>query len=112
MSWKKLEEITQIDQLIEESKTRPVVVFKHSTRCSISSMAWNRITRSWKEEDSQKVEPYYLDLIAYRGISDAISSRFAVPHASPQVILIKNGEAVYDTSHMGINYEELMDRSN
>ncbi|EON77013.1 general stress protein [Lunatimonas lonarensis] len=112
MSWKKLEEITQIDQLIEESKTRPVVVFKHSTRCSISSMAWNRITRSWKDEDSQKVEPYYLDLIAYRAISDAIASRFAVPHASPQVILIKNGEAVYDTSHMGINYEELMDRSN
>lgn len=108
MSWKKLEDISQIDELIEESKTKSVVVFKHSTRCSISSMAWSRMERNWKEEDSIKFSPYFLDLIAHRQISNAIAQRFSVPHESPQVIIIKNGKAVYNDSHMGINYQDVI----
>jgi bacillithiol system protein YtxJ len=112
MSWKKLDSITQLDHIIEESKEKPVLVFKHSTRCSISSMAWSRIERNWKEEDNTKVSPYFLDLIAFRAISDEIALRFSVPHASPQVILIKNGRAIYDNSHMGISYQDIISRSN
>lgn len=112
MSWKKLDSVSQLDQIIEESKEKSVLVFKHSTRCSISSMAWSRIERNWKQEDNEKVSPYFLDLIAFRAISDEIARRFSVPHASPQIILIRNGEAIYDDSHMGINYQEIMSRSN
>jgi len=112
MSWKKLDSISQLDQIIEESKERSVLVFKHSTRCSISSMAWSRMERSWKREDNEKVSPYFLDLIAYRAISDEIARRFMVPHASPQIILIRNGEAIYDNSHMGISYQDVISRSN
>lgn len=112
MSWKKLDSVSQLDQIIEESKEKSVLVFKHSTRCSISSMAWSRIERNWKQEDNEKVSPYFLDLIAFRAISDEIARRFSVPHASPQIILIRNGEAIYDDSHMGINYQEIISRSN
>ncbi|MFC4873863.1 bacillithiol system redox-active protein YtxJ [Negadavirga shengliensis] len=108
MSWKKLDNISQLSTIREESKEKPVLIFKHSTRCSISSMAWNRIERSWNAEDSEKISPYFLDLISYREISDAIAREFNVAHASPQVIVIKNGEAIYDNSHMGINYREIM----
>jgi bacillithiol system protein YtxJ len=111
MSWKKLDNISQLSKIREESKEKPVLIFKHSTRCSISSMAWNRIERSWNAEDSEKISPYFLDLISYREISDAIAHEFNVAHASPQVIVIKNGEAIYDNSHMGINYKEIMDFS-
>lgn len=112
MSWKKLDSVSQLDQIIEESKEKSVLVFKHSTRCSISSMAWSRMERNWKQEDSKNVSPYFLDLIAYRAISDEIARRFSVPHASPQVILIRNGEAIYDNSHMGINYQEIISKTN
>jgi bacillithiol system protein YtxJ len=108
MSWKKLDNISQITQIREESKEKPVLIFKHSTRCSISSMAWSRIERSWQNEDSERFSPYFLDLISYRDISNAIAEEFKVEHASPQVIVIKNGEAVYDNSHMGINYQEII----
>jgi bacillithiol system protein YtxJ len=112
MSWKKLDNISQIEQILEESKEKPVLVFKHSSRCSISSMAWNRVERNWKIEDSEKISPYFLDLIAYREVSNAIAETFAVPHASPQVILIKNGKAVYDNSHMGISYQDILANTN
>ncbi|WP_158856099.1 bacillithiol system redox-active protein YtxJ [Lunatibacter salilacus] len=112
MSWKKLDSVSQLDQIIEESKEKSVLVFKHSTRCSISSMAWSRMERNWKEEDNEIVSPYFLDLIAFRSISDEVAVRFSVPHASPQVILIRNGEAIYDNSHMGISYQDIMNKSN
>ncbi|SEJ07583.1 bacillithiol system protein YtxJ [Cyclobacterium xiamenense] len=108
MSWKKLASLSQLDQLKEESKEKPVVIFKHSTRCSISSMAWNRMERSWKAEDSERLSPYFLDLIAHRDISNAIAEEFSVAHASPQVIVIRDGKAVYNNSHMGINYREIV----
>ncbi len=112
MSWKKLDNISQIEEIIKESKEKPVLVFKHSSRCSISSMAWNRVERNWKIEDSERISPYFLDLIAYREVSNAIAETLAVPHASPQVILIKNGKAVYDNSHMGISYQDILANTN
>ena len=107
-NWKKLEYVSQISDIKEESKKHPVMIFKHSTRCSISAMAWERLKRNWKSEDSEKICPYFLDLISYREISDAISKEFGVYHESPQVIIIKEGKAVYDNSHMGINYQEIL----
>ena len=93
-----------------ESKEQPVVIFKHSTRCSISSMAFDRLRRAWKE--GENVKPYYLDLIQYRDISNQIAERFGIMHQSPQVILLKDGKAIYDNSHMGISYQDLISHAN
>lgn len=109
-NWNSLESTIQLENLLEESKKTPVLIFKHSTRCSISSMVYDRLQRNWKSGDSEKLSPYYLDLINYRQISNQIAEQFGVPHQSPQVILVKDGKAVYDNSHMGISYADLMGR--
>lgn len=111
MHWNQLNNLEEIDKIKEESKSTPVLIFKHSTRCSISSMALDRLQRAWDEEEMQELKPYYLDLISYRNISNQIAEEFNVEHQSPQVIVIKNGEAVYDTSHMSISYESLKEFS-
>jgi bacillithiol system protein YtxJ len=108
MNWENLQNISQLKEIKLMSETKPVLIFKHSTRCSISSMAWDRMKRNWKDTDTEKVIPFYLDLISYRDVSNAVASEFGIRHESPQVILIKNGEAVYDNSHMGINYQEII----
>ena len=108
MNWENLENIGQLKEIKRLSDIKPVLIFKHSTRCSISSMAWDRMRRNWKDTDTEKVTPYYLDLISYRDVSNAVASEFGIRHESPQVILIKNGEAVYDNSHMGINYQVII----
>ncbi|WP_040496145.1 bacillithiol system redox-active protein YtxJ [Fulvivirga imtechensis] len=107
MNWIKLSTYEDLDRIKEESKSQPVVIFKHSTRCSISSMALNRLERSWSPEEMTEVKAYYLDLISYRDISNQISSEFNIRHESPQVLIVKNGEVIYDNSHMGINYDDI-----
>ena len=102
--WKSLNEEKQISEIVELSHERPQLIFKHSTRCSISSMAKDRLEREWNLEN---VEPWYLNLIAYRNISNAIASELGVHHESPQAILLKDGVVVYDSSHNSISVSEI-----
>lgn len=108
MNWIPLTAEAQLLDISTRSKEKPQVIFKHSTRCSISSMVLSRLERS---EGSDNVDFYYLDLIKYRPISVQIAEQFHVEHESPQVLLIKNGVCTYDESHMGISMEEILEHS-
>jgi bacillithiol system protein YtxJ len=105
MDWNALTDLEQLNEIVSLSNEKPVVIFKHSTRCSISRMALKQFENEFNFSD--KVTPYFLDLIAYRDISNGIASRFAVMHQSPQLILIKDGKSVYNVSHSDIDAEAL-----
>lgn len=107
MNWKKLENETTLAEIKDLSQKQPVIIFKHSTRCPVSSMALDRLERNWDEEEMQTVSPYFLDLLSYRNISNQIAESFGIAHESPQVLLIDNGKCVYNASHMGISYDAL-----
>ena len=102
--WKEMTTEAQITEAVELSHEKPQLIFKHSTRCSISSMAKDRLEREWKLEN---VEPWYLDLIAHRNVSNAIASQLEVYHESPQAILLKDGLVVYDASHNSISVSDI-----
>ncbi len=108
MNWNELTSIEQLAQLDVLSSTKPVLILKHSTTCSISSTALNRIERNWKDQDEEFVTPYYLDLHAHRNVSNEIAHHYNVEHESPQVLLIKEGKCVYSETHMGINMPEIL----
>jgi bacillithiol system protein YtxJ len=108
MDWTLLTDEQQLDEIVEQSKSKSVVIFKHSTRCSISRMALKQFEREFDLEG--KIIPYFLDLLEYRSISNAIASRFEVIHQSPQILVIKSGVSVYDASHDDIQVEELRNR--
>jgi bacillithiol system protein YtxJ len=105
MNWNKLQDNAQLAQIKQESAEQPVLIFKHSTRCSISSTAMSRLERNWS--DSAGIKPYYLDLISFRTMSGQVAEEFGVDHQSPQVLLIQNGECVYDASHFEISFDDL-----
>jgi bacillithiol system protein YtxJ len=107
MNWTSLASIEQIDDIINKSFIQPQIIFKHSTRCSISSVVKNRLD---KNELPEKTDFYYLDLIAHRNISNQIAETFKVAHESPQILLIKKGECIYDESHSGIYMEEIINQ--
>ncbi len=104
MNWTAITDIGQLDSITDRSYHAPVLIFKHSTRCSISSMVLNRLER---EEAPEGIDLYFLDLIANRSVSNAIAEKFSVVHESPQVLLIKDGECLYEESHNGINMQEI-----
>ena len=105
INWVQLTDLGQLNEISQLSNEKPVVIFKHSTRCSISRMALKLFENEFDLSD--KVTPYFLDLIAFRDISNEIASRFEVVHQSPQLLLIVGGKSVYDVSHSSIDADEL-----
>lgn len=108
MNWNTINNETQVEEIKQKSFEHPVLVFKHSTSCSISSASLGRIERAWDKDKAKDIEPFYLDLIRYRSISNKIAKDFEVEHESPQVLLIQNGECVYDASHFEIRFDEIV----
>lgn len=105
LTWKELDTLEMLQYIKQLSYDADILIFKHSTTCSISQMAKLRLESQWDEDIS--VIPYYLDLKKYREISDAIAEFFSVQHESPQALLIRGGECIYDASHFDISVQEL-----
>lgn len=101
MNWKVLENSNQINEIKVASHNKLQLIFKHSTRCIISKMALKNFENDFLLHDV--IDAYYLDLIAYRSISNEIADDFGITHQSPQVLLIKDGKVVYHESHEGID---------
>lgn len=108
MNWIPLVSEDQLNEINKISFEKTQVIFKHSTRCSISTMAKSRLERS---DIPSNIEFNYLDLIAFRSLSNKISDTYKVHHESPQVLVIKNGECIFDESHNAISMEELVEQA-
>lgn len=105
INWIELTDLGQLNEIVAASGEKPIVIFKHSTRCSVSRMALKQFENEFDLAD--EVDTYFLDLISYRDVSNEIANRFQVIHQSPQLVLIKEGKSVYDASHSDIDAEEL-----
>ncbi len=101
-----LDKMEQFDEIDEISQTKSVVLFKHSTRCSISRMALKQFDAEFNYPE-EKIDWYLLDLLNHRDLSNEIASRYNVVHQSPQIVVIRNGKAVFNESHDSISAEDL-----
>ena len=105
MHWIELNQQEQLESILSSSE--PVVLFKHSTRCSVSNMALKYFEKEWDHE--QNLPTYFLDVIQNRSLSNMIAERLQVHHESPQVLLIKNSECILDASHQDIPATEILE---
>jgi bacillithiol system protein YtxJ len=105
--WQPLTQPEQLQEIVRESHEQPVLIFKHSTSCSISAAAKGKIERQWADAGLADTKLYYLDLLRFRPISSEIAEQFGVRHESPQLLLIRDGECQYNASHMGIRLSDV-----
>jgi len=105
VGWKQLTDLGQLNEISIASTENPVLIFKHSTRCGVSRMVLRQFENDFDLQE--KITPYFLDLLEHRDISNEIAVRFGVMHQSPQLIVIKDGKAVYNTSHSDIEAAKL-----
>ncbi|MGB0431523.1 MAG: bacillithiol system redox-active protein YtxJ, partial [Bacteroidia bacterium] len=105
-NWKQLKSESQLIELLEESKQKPVAIFKHSTRCGISHMVKDKVESQY-DFKKQDLSFYFLDLLNYRPISNAVAQKLNVPHQSPQLILLKGGNVVHNASHHMIDLNNI-----
>lgn len=108
VDWKMIDSADVLTEIQELSKTTKVIIFKHSTRCSISAMALNRFEVAWKKVLDEKPTIYFLDLIQNRNLSNEIAFTFNVRHESPQALLIENGKCTKHASHMAIDLRDFI----
>jgi bacillithiol system protein YtxJ len=106
MQWTPLSDPAQLDALDAASQEGPVLIFKHSSRCNISSASLHRLESRWTAEDDARHAPYFLDLLRYRSLSNAVAERYGVEHASPQVLVIHKGRCIHSSTHFGISYAD------
>ena len=105
IEWIPLETVEQLQMLQQESENQPVIIYKHSSRCSTSHMVLNRIDRSAQPWPGVKM--YFLDLLRFRSISSMIETVFSVRHESPQLLVIRDRAAVLHLSHFEIEPEAI-----
>lgn len=108
INWISLQSIQQVEDIEKRSREIPCIIFKHSSRCSISTVAQYRLEGDW-DLPAEAAELYFLDLIAHRDVSNFIAEKFQVYHESPQILVIRDGECTYDASHLDITVDELRD---
>lgn len=100
-----LTDMQDIANIKQRSFEKPQIIFKHSTTCGISSVALNRFKNS---DNIAEGDYYLLNLRKHRDISNAVATEFKVIHESPQIIVVKNGEAIYNDSHFSIDMQDIV----
>ncbi|WP_298897092.1 bacillithiol system redox-active protein YtxJ [uncultured Psychroserpens sp.] len=101
LPWQALTNVAQLAEIAQRSQAKTQVIFKHSTRCGISSMVMNQFVSAYNVDAN--LDLYYLDLLSYREVSNEVGYKFQVIHQSPQLLIIKNGTTVAHASHGAIN---------
>ena len=105
-NWINIESVQQLNEILETNSDKIKLFFKHSTRCSISSMALKFFESDWK--NNEEVVCYFIDLIAYRDVSNALAHNTKVEHQSPQVIILNNNNVIYNASHQSIDADKIL----
>ncbi|GEC80097.1 bacillithiol system redox-active protein YtxJ [Flavobacterium aquatile] len=105
VDWRMLTNVDDLNEIVNESAGKPILIFKHSTRCSISRMVLKQFENEFDLQD--KITPYFLDLLNHRDVSNEIATKFDVYHQSPQLIVIQDGKSIYDVSHDSIDAHSL-----
>ena len=104
--WKNIESGEDLAKAIEKSYTNKIAIFKHSTGCFISKTVLRNFEKEIENID-QKIELYYLDLLAHRAVSNKIAEDLEIRHESPQLIVIENGKVVSKASHEDISVSQI-----
>ncbi len=99
--WNELNSEAELNRLLSLKDGSKHLIFKHSTRCGISSMALRQFESAWK--DSSEIKLWYLDLLSYRDLSGKIAQKLNVQHQSPQALLFQDGQVLYHSSHHSID---------
>ncbi len=101
LPWISIKSVEQLNTILRNVGEKPILLFKHSTRCSISSMALTGFERNWSGE--VPCELYFIDLLKHRDVSNETAELTGVLHQSPQCIVIKGSEIIYEATHSGID---------
>ena len=81
------------------------LIFKHSNRCGTSDRAFQQSERFL--EAHADFPTAWIDVVTQREWSQHVANETGVAHASPQALLLRDGEVVWHASHWDITVDAL-----
>ena len=106
-AWKEITTLEEWEKLKENSAARQTVVLKHSTRCPVSSSALEEYDAYLADKPNADTDYYLVKVIESRPVSNRIAEDLGVTHASPQIILLKDGKNVWNASHWSVTKKHM-----
>tara|TARA_Y100000739_G_C20234919_1_gene296144 strand:- start:115 stop:492 length:378 start_codon:yes stop_codon:yes gene_type:complete len=107
MDWINLNKVEQLNEIDDKSLDKIQIIFKHSTRCSVSVFAKRILLKEYSEKIKANTDIYYLDLIEFREVSNAVAKHYNVVHESPQILVINNKNCTYNASHSDVSFKNI-----
>jgi bacillithiol system protein YtxJ len=105
MDWINLNKVEQLIEIDNNSLDKIQIIFKHSTRCSVSIFAKRILSREYSDKIKSEADIYYLDLIEFREVSNAVAKHYKVVHESPQILVVNNKNCTYSASHSDVSFK-------
>jgi bacillithiol system protein YtxJ len=106
-----LQHIEQLDRLLSESHTRPLLLFKHSFSCGVSAEALDELIDHLNADivAAGVPDPRYaiVTVQTHRDVSNAVSTKLGVRHETPQALLIRDGRVIWSASHFRVTAEAM-----
>jgi len=91
----RIDDKTALENLLTDSRQKPVIVFKHSNACSISA-------RAYREMEKFEGQVNILEVQSAREVSRELANLTGIRHETPQVIVLRDGKAVWNASHFDV----------
>lgn len=102
MTYQEITTQEQWSEALQQSDSRPLVVFKHSTTCPVSANAHEEFSNYLKDNPRSDVNYVLVKVIESRPISNQIAEDTGVKHESPQIIYIDKKAKVWTASHWSV----------
>jgi bacillithiol system protein YtxJ len=106
--WDMISDSSQIDPIIEASKEKPQLIYKHSHRCSVCFVSKGNLEMA-SDNIKEYADMHFVNVVRSREASDKIASELDVRHESPQAILVDQGEVVWHGSHGSIDADAILE---
>jgi len=106
-----LNHIADLDRVLSESHTRPLLLFKHSFTCGVSAEALDELIEHLNADiaEAGMPDPRYaiVTVQTHREVSNAVSAKLGIRHETPQALLIRDGRVVWSASHFRVTADAM-----
>ena len=106
LNWKSLSTIEEFNRLVERSKDKPALVFKHRPSSPESTMAMETLQRDWTISP-ENLDLYMIDVMKDKEVTEAVTDMAGVMNEYPQVLLFADGVTMYDESREMISVKKI-----
>ena len=104
--FKEIKNLQELEEILDESSRRKIILFKHSTTCPISTCAWREV-QDFILESQDEVLVVMIKVIESRSVSNQVAEELGVLHQSPQALLLSKRQVLWHASHQSVNREKI-----